>query len=616
MMVGRGSIDTLRWFAGRRLRSIGGSVHTARRAVEVLFSSDDTEDRSGTGVQRLGQFVRQASKMAEVERRYREWMRTTEPGLFEATGLGEGRRIEEAVRFSVVVPCYNTQREMLRRCIESVKAQTYGNWELILCDDCSPGDGADGGGEAIARVVEECASGDGRIRLIRLGENRGISGATNACIEQAEGDYVAFLDHDDELSPVALAAMALRIGRERSLDLIYSDEDKIDEGRQRHSPAFKPGFSPHYLMTCNYVCHLLVVRRNFLRDQLGSAPIRSAFDGAQDYDLILRATAKTDRIAHVPLVLYHWRAHADSTAGTGGAKSFAIDAGRRAVEDFLRSRRDRKWNGRVENGGFRLHYRARSEVPVEARAEVVVYGGNAGNVACVLEDHARVSRVTLVSGDSDEALRTAVFENEDSSAAVEEFMHADANAFVLFFDGDLEVKSGRFLDAMLAAAHLPSAGMVGAKILDARGRIEDAGEVADAGRKRFGKIYKGVSGRDPGYRWGLVQMRNVTYPAAGCFLVRKVDAMRAWWKWCDDDEDGHADEVMTLRNLAIAMRRAGLFAMTEPRAVLRRSRDGRIPEAQNDAADSIGDGRTEADGFFVANLAAVDSAYAPWRKIG
>ena len=607
-MGGRGSIDTLRWFAGRRLRSIGGTVHTARRAVEVLF------DQSEGGVARLGQYVRQASKLAEVERRYRGWMRTTEPGLFEAAGLREDCAINSGVSFSVVVPCFNTPDAMLKRCIESVKAQTYKNWELILCNDCSPGDSAD----LIARVVEGCANGDERIRLIRLNENRGISGATNACIEQGKGDYIAFLDHDDELSPFALAAMAMRIGRTQSLDLIYSDEDKIDEDGRRHSPSFKPGYSPHYLMTCNYICHLLVIRGKFLRNQLGAAPLRSEFDGAQDYDLILRATAKTDRIAHVPLVLYHWRSHNDSAAGIGGAKSFAIDAGRRAVEDFLRFKCDGKdWNGWVETSAFRLHYRTRIEVSPEARVEVVAFGGNAGNVARVLENHGRVNRVTLISGELREAMPVAILVKDDSFAEDEVFGHTDPNAFVLFVDGDLETAgatAGGFLDVMLEAAHLPKAGTVGAKILDARGRIEDAGEVADVGKKQFGQVYATASGRDPGYRWGLVQLRNVTCPAAGCFLVRKIDALRAWRKWCDDER--HRRDVFTLETLAMAMRQVGLFAMTEPRAVLRRSRDGRVVHNCENEEQMIANRLIGEDGFFVANLAAVDSAYAPWRDIG
>lgn len=245
--------------------------------------------------------------------------------------------------FSIVTPAYETKEAHLREMIASVQAQSYAKWELIIVD-ASAGDAVE---RTVRRMIHE--TGDLRIRYSRLSENRGIAENTNAGIALAAGDYIALLDHDDFITPDALYEMACAVGRGRQAGcapaLLYSDEDKYDEGAKTYvSPHLKPEFNLDLILSNNYICHFLMLEAGLLKSLL----LREEYDGAQDYDLVLRAVdslwpsdlllPETARICHIPRVLYHWRSHRDSTALNTGSKSYAYEAGRRALTDFCRRR--------------------------------------------------------------------------------------------------------------------------------------------------------------------------------------------------------------------------------------------------------------------------------------
>ena len=228
-----------------------------------------------------------------------------------------------APKISVLCPAYETRKVYLEQLLRSLEAQTYGLWEFILADASE------------SRGVEEAArpflERDPRIRYVHLPVNGGISRNTNAAAQYATGEYVAFLDHDDFLAPDALFEAAGGILR-TDCEILYTDEDKCDESAERFfEPNRKPDFDYDYLLSNNYICHLLVMKRGLFL----ALPLRERFDGAQDYDLLLRAP-KT-RICHVPRVLYHWRTHPGSTAGDPGNKSYAAEAGKNALEEYLSS---------------------------------------------------------------------------------------------------------------------------------------------------------------------------------------------------------------------------------------------------------------------------------------
>ena len=269
------------------------------------------------------------------------------------------------LRFSIVVPLFNTPEKYLREMIESVVAQTYGNWELVLCDASPVDNGAEGaagaagvsadraeaaGGSAVGRIVSEYAKADPRIKYIRLEKNGGISENTNPGIEKASGDYIGLLDHDDVLTVDALYEMSRVIRKSMQSNklvkfkdcpvrLIYSDEDKFDDKKGRYYECHKkPSFNMDYLFSNNYICHFTMLRADVIK----RLKLRSEYDGAQDYDLFLRACAEAclsmplaeDQIRHIDKVLYHWRCHQGSTAANPASKSYAYEAGRKALQDL------------------------------------------------------------------------------------------------------------------------------------------------------------------------------------------------------------------------------------------------------------------------------------------
>ena len=225
---------------------------------------------------------------------------------------------------SVLVPVHDPPVGMLDEAIASVTAQTLGEWELCLVDDGSSD-------PEVLAALERHARSDARIKLMRHDTPRGISQATNTAMAQATGDYIALLDHDDTLAPDALDHVARRIAAEPGLDMIYTDEDTLVDGRQVWA-HLKPGWSPDTLRTNGYTCHLGVYRRALVQELGG---FRSDFDGSQDVDMILRLTERSDRIAHIPRILYHWRAHAGSTAADAQSKPYAYVAARNAITSHL-----------------------------------------------------------------------------------------------------------------------------------------------------------------------------------------------------------------------------------------------------------------------------------------
>ncbi|MGH9299881.1 MAG: glycosyltransferase, partial [Acidimicrobiales bacterium] len=216
-------------------------------------------------------------------------------------------------RFSIVVPCFRPPLWVLDRCLSSVLEQSCPSFELLVVDDAS------GSPELLAHLAE-ISELDSRLSVIAREENGGIAAATNDALEAASGDYVVFLDHDDELARGALRQLADAIDACPSADVLYSDEDKIDKNLRRVMPSFKPDWSPDLLLSNAYMCHVFVIRRSLV-ERLGG--LRSEFDGAQDYDLMLRATEETVQILHIPEVLYHWRMMEGSASGDPNAKPWA-----------------------------------------------------------------------------------------------------------------------------------------------------------------------------------------------------------------------------------------------------------------------------------------------------
>ena len=253
---------------------------------------------------------------------YRKWIEANERDIMEVTEL------KYNPLFSVVIPVYNVADNMLRECIDSVLAQTYKNFEIILVDDASTQ-------TSVRKVLGEYEGRDG-ITIIYREKNGHISRTTNDGIHAAKGEFVALCDCDDLYAPNALYEVAKKLNEDPSLDFIYTDEDKVDEkGKKRENPFFKPDWSPDTFMSFMYTCHLSVYRRTLLEELSG---VRVGFEGSQDYDLVLRVMEKTNRIGHVPKILYHWRMRKESTANAMAAKPYALEAAEKAKIEALERR--------------------------------------------------------------------------------------------------------------------------------------------------------------------------------------------------------------------------------------------------------------------------------------
>lgn len=265
----------------------------------------------------LGKVNRQSAKQL-----YQTWIVQNEPADEELENQKK-HKFAKQPKISIVVPLYNTDENFFLELLNSVLVQTYSNWELCFAD------GSQERNDTIYAMCSRCS----KVRYRFLGENKGISENTNLAIEMAQGDYIAFLDHDDTLPPFALYEIVKTINDKPETEFIYSDEDKIDEKGERFDPYFKPDFSPETLECHNYITHFVVIKKTLL-DQIGK--LNSQFDGAQDFDFVLRATENTKHIDHIPKVLYHWRAHQKSTAKVADTKNYAYEAGVKVIAEHLK----------------------------------------------------------------------------------------------------------------------------------------------------------------------------------------------------------------------------------------------------------------------------------------
>jgi GT2 family glycosyltransferase len=436
-------------------------------------------------------------------------------------------------RISVIMPVYAPRRAYLERAVESVRQQVYGDWELCVADDASPD-----------RSIPEClarqAAIDRRIKWTRNATNLGIAGATNAAAALAEGDFLAFLDHDDELTPDALAEVALHIAEHPETDFLYSDDDKIDADGVRFDPQFKPDWSPELLLSTMYMCHLIVVRRQ-LFEQLGGT--RADFDGSQDHDLALRATERARRVGHIPRVLYHWRAIPGSAAHSGTAKTYAFRAGRRAVADALRRRgiaaqvTHPAWTEADRCGIYQHEFPDTGPevailIPTRNQRDLlkncvqslrsttyrnfrVVIADNLSDDAATLDYLAGVDARLLRIGNHGPNVNYSYLNNR----AVEQI----DTPYILFLHDDTRVLEPRWLSRMMGFAQMPGVGAVGARLFYPDHRVQHAGMLQLQGPHHGlpNHAFQGLHHWDLGYHAYAVMTRNCSAVTGACMLTSR-----------------------------------------------------------------------------------------------
>lgn len=428
---------------------------------------------------------------------------------------------------SVVVPAYKTPPDFLRQLVASLTAQTYENWELCLAD-------ASGEDRRVLDTLREFA-GESRIRYRRLERNAGISENTNEAVKMAAGDFIGFMDHDDLLPPEALFYMA-----EAALsgaDLIYSDEDKVTSDLKKHfQPHFKPDFNPDLLRSNNYITHFLLVKRTLIEE---NGLLDPAYDGAQDYDFILRMSEKAEKIVHVPKILYHWRTHEASTADNPMSKLYAYEAGKRAIEAHLKRQGLRGEVSLLPDYGFyRVHY------PVQGRPLVSVIIPNkdhADTLKACLRGLLRTSydnfEVLIAENNSteeatfacyrklseqDRRIKVLTYQGGFNYSAINNFAVREARGeYLLFLNNDVrpDIKD-EWLEEMLGICERRDVGAVGARLYYPNDTIQHAGCVIGIGGVA-GSVFVGMARGRSGYMHKAALIQDLSAVTAACMLVKR-----------------------------------------------------------------------------------------------
>ncbi len=429
---------------------------------------------------------------------------------------------------SIVIPAYRPALWYFEECVESIIDQTYQRWELCLCDDGS-------GQPELRASMEAFAARDSRIKAMALEQNGGISRATNRALAAATGEFVILVDQDDLVEPDALAEIARVVSAVDDADVVYSDEDKLDEIGRPCQPNFKPDWDPELLLSHPYLGHLTAIRLDLLR-RIGG--FRPEFDGSQDFDVMLRSTELARRVVHIPKVLYHWRIVAGSAAGDPAAKPWAYAASRRVVDDAVSRRGIR---GRVESGPIAGTYRVRREITSTPTVCVIIpFRDQAALTEACLRSLERspgypISEVLLVDNGSIEpetrvlrarlearpGTRVLDYPGPFNWAAINNLAAAASGAdMLLFLNNDIEATSEGWLHALVELGQRPEVGAVGARLLYPDGSLQHAGVVLGVGGIAS-HIFNGKPSGQSGYGgWDRV-VRSYSALTAACMLVRR-----------------------------------------------------------------------------------------------
>ena len=538
----RGATSKARFIAKVGLRAAPSLLHDPQLVLKAaLFAR-----RHGLGAtwrrviqasHELPVQLRHARKVAQdsIGPRYAAWLNINDLGREEEDVLRAAldARQGRLPRISILMPTYNTPVDLLDLAVGSVLEQVYTDWELCITDDASSD-------KRTREALEAWAQRDSRIKVLFSRENRNISYATNAAASLSSGEFLAFLDHDDQLTPDALAEIAIAVADAPDADYLYSDDDKIDREGRRFAPQFKPDWSPTLLLSYMYMSHIKVVRRSLFLDLGG---FRIGFEGAQDYDFALRMSERARRIVHIPKVLYHWRVVPGSTAASGDAKPASFEAGRRAVAEAL-ERRDikaevvqPKWAVNKKIGVFALRFpndgpKVAIIIPTRNHVELL-----RTCVASLARTSYRNYEIVIIDNESDDpdtltylaglphrVLRITNPPGEQFSFARinnEAIRQVDAD-YVLLLNNDTEVRTPEWLSQMMGYARMEGVGAVGARLLFRDETVQHAGILHGLYGGMAGPAFRNAPSWDHGYLDYAVVAREYSAVTAACLLTQRA----------------------------------------------------------------------------------------------
>lgn len=509
-------------------------------------------------------YIKNYHKFVERE----EWVRSIYLDKYKHPKAGP-----TSPKISILLPVYNVAEEWLRKCINSVIGQAYQNWELCIADDASTD-------LHIAPLLIEYEQSDPRIRITTRPTNGHISAASNAAFELATGDYIALLDHDDELPPHALAKVVETISHNPHAKLIYSDEDKIDAASIRHDPHFKSDWNYDLLLSCNMISHLGVYRRDVYETVGG---FRVGYEGAQDWDLALRVTEQCEdsEIVHIPEVLYHWRAIETSTAHHHSAKNYAHEAQGKAIADHLK--RIGKKGQLISIDG--IHWRVRYPIPDSAPSVSIIvptknrYDLLSKCIQSILEKTVYPNYEILIVDnnssetetldyleklESDRRIRVLRYTSEFNYSAINNFAVSQSSSEIIcLLNNDTEVISPDWLNELVSHASRPEVGVVGAKLLYPDDHIQHAGIILGidgVAKHAFRFLYKDDFGHV--HRANLISQWSAVTGA--CMATR-----RQLWETLGGLDENNLSTAYNDVDYCIRAREEGHTVLLTPYALLR-----------------------------------------------
>lgn len=424
------------------------------------------------------------SKREKIEQEnYLKWIENNEPTI-EEIEKQRNFKFEYEPKISVIVPMYNTQKNYFIELVNSLKGQTYTNWQLCLAD----------GSEKKADYIDEIINTDDRIDYKFLNKNMGISGNSNEALKLATGDYYALLDHDDIIPSFSLFEIVKTINEDKEAEFIYTDEDKIMEDKERRiGPHFKSDYAPDTLRSYNYICHFSIFKKSLMDKLVG---FNSEFDGSQDYDIILRATELANRIIHIPKILYHWRINENSVASSSAAKPYAYVAAKKAI---LASLDRQNIKADIEDsrilGLYRLKYKFEGSPKVSIiilnkdhikdlkKCITSILKSTYDNYEIIIVENSSVDNKTFEYYDEvSKNSKIKIIKSEEK-----EFNYSKLNNygvkyatgdFYLFMNNDVEILStDDWLQLLIGTANRKDVGAVGGKLIYPDGTIQHAGVV-------------------------------------------------------------------------------------------------------------------------------------------
>ena len=475
-----------------------------------------------------GFWIKLTERFQKTDIDYKEWLQEHKPSEKELEKQ-KNQVFAYAPKISVLVPVYNTPEEFLKQMIQSVRVQTYPNWELCIAN-------ANPANDNVRRILDICTRKDSRIKVVDVVENEGIAQNTNRALDIATGEYVGLLDHDDLLEESALYEIVKRINENEKTDVLYSDEDKVTTNLEEYfAPNIKPDFNLDMLRSNNYICHFFVAKKELV-EEVGR--FRAVYNGAQDYDLILRCVEKAEHIEHIAKILYHWRIHQESTADNPLSKMYAYDAGKEAIEEHLKRCQTEGEVSLTDNLGF---YRVKYKISGNPLISILIPNKDQKETLdkCLrsiekLTDYDNYEIIIIENNSTEketfeyyneiskkEKIRVIYWQGEFNYSAINNFGAGHARGdYLLLLNNDMEVINGDWLQEMLSHCQREEVGAVGARLYYPDDTVQHAGIIIGIGGVA-GSVFVGMKRGYTGYMHRASIQQDLSAVTAACMLIKR-----------------------------------------------------------------------------------------------